>query len=68
MGSEDESSSDKEQGEKILYFYPLETPLNKQVILLFSLSLSLAFLSFDSLLFSFSLSSFPSFSIPSYLK
>jgi hypothetical protein len=32
MGSLDESSSDMEQGEKILFFYPLDTPLYQQVL------------------------------------
>lgn len=31
MGSNDESSNDIEQGEKILYYYPQETPLTQQV-------------------------------------
>jgi hypothetical protein len=32
MGSNDESSNDIEQGEKILFYYPPETPLYQQVI------------------------------------
>lgn len=31
MGSQDESSSDEEQGEKILYYYPSDTSLSRQV-------------------------------------
>jgi hypothetical protein len=32
MGSLDESSSDIEQGEKILYYHPADTPLYQQVL------------------------------------
>jgi hypothetical protein len=35
MGSMDESSTDEEQGEKILFYYPVETPLYWQVIVVY---------------------------------